>query len=131
MAPRIGTVTRTRFLLVGLLAAGCGGNSTAAGPPAHPTVKVTQDAQHVHLHFTNPNKHWKVRDLKYDIDFRDKNGSFLASYLVGDRNPAGGLCCVIASLPAGGSVTVDLPPVKGVIADISVSYVGGHWTKTG
>lgn len=134
MEPRIGTVTRTRFLLVGLLlVAGCGGNSTAAAPPAHPTVKVTQDAQHVHLRFTNPNKHWKVRNLKYDISFRDKNGTFLGSYLQVDRkssDPARAACCLIASLPAGGSVTVDLPPVNGVIADIGVTFVGGHWTKT-
>jgi len=127
-------VTRTRYLFVGLLlAAGCGGSSTAAAPPEHPTVTVTQDAQHVHVKFTNPNKHWKVRDLKYDIDFRDKNGAFLASYLQADRNstdPAVAACCLIASLSAGGSVVIDLPPVKGVIANTSVSYVGGHWTKT-
>jgi hypothetical protein len=87
----------------------------------------------VHVRFTNPNKHWKVRDLTYDIDFRDKNGRFLGSYVQADRkssDPAVAACCLIASLPAGGSVVVDLPPVHGEIADVSVSYVAGHWTRT-
>ena len=111
--------------------AACGGSPPA--PPAAPTIKVTQDAQHVHLHFTNPNRNWSVRDLPYDIDFRDKNGVFLASYLQPDRkskDPAIAACCLIHSLPAGGFVVIDLPPVRGVIADVSVTYGKGHWTRT-
>ena len=109
-------------------------SSCSDGPerPEKLRVGVRQDAAHVYVTFTNPNRHLVAQHVHYTLSLRDQHGAFLASYLEMDRrssNPLVAQCCFIDQMLPGKRLVLTFPPVQGQVADWRVDFSRGAWTS--